>query len=76
MSDALTRQYRKPSGDLLSNRQCGSSTVRPEQVEINGAKHAATVSHICTLSEGHQGQGVGHCRCECGWQWVQFKARH
>lgn len=49
--------------------KCCSSQVEPNaQVEVNGVKHSAALSHACKFDKGHDGK----CECECNKTWEKW----
>ncbi len=46
---------------------CQSTTIKSEDVVVNGIPHAGTAVHICILEESDHPS----CLCRCGMTWIK-----
>ena len=64
-------QYKIPKAremikELSEKDKCKFSTIKIyKHIKFNNAKHAGTLSHVCSLDLGHD----GYCKCLCGLEW-------
>ena len=57
--------------------KCPASTVVPvlAEIVIEGVVHAGSITHVCSLPEGHVSASESGqefvCKCQCGYRWVR-----